>query len=212
MEKEKVFVFGASGHGKVVIDIIEQQGLYDIAFLVDDNLQLKGHSFFGYPVVGGKEELLSLSDQPLHCIVAIGNNQIRSAVVLWLEENGFKLISAIHPNAYVGRGATIGAGSVIMASAVLNSDAHVGRNVIINTRASIDHDCFIDDNVHLAPGTTICGSVRIGRNSFICSGATVIPNLTIGKDATVAAGATVIKNIPDNVMVAGIPACEILKI
>lgn len=29
--KEKIFVFGVSGHAKVVIDIVERQGLYDIA-------------------------------------------------------------------------------------------------------------------------------------------------------------------------------------
>ena len=44
--KEKIFVFGASGHAKVVIDIIEKQGLYRIAFLVDDDLSLKGTEFF----------------------------------------------------------------------------------------------------------------------------------------------------------------------
>ena len=48
--KEKIFVFGASGHAKVVIDVIEKQALYEIAFLVDDDLSLKGTDFFGYPV------------------------------------------------------------------------------------------------------------------------------------------------------------------
>ncbi len=211
-DKCKVFIFGASGHAKVVIDIIEQQGVYEIVFLVDDAPALKGESFFGYPVIGGRADLLNMPERPDCGIVAIGRNSIRSTVASWLEANSFQLISAVHPTVSLGRGAIVGAGSVMMASAVVNSDTHIGRNVIVNTRASIDHDCVIGDNVHLAPGTTICGSVSIGCNSFICSGATVIPNLTIGKDTTVAAGATVIRDVPDNVTVAGVPASEILKI
>lgn len=210
-EKIKIFVFGASGHGKVVIDIIEKQGIHEVAFLIDDNLDLKGKSFFGYPVIGGREDLLAISERPICGIVTIGNNQIRSTVASWLEDNSFHLISAVHPSACFGRGASVGAGSVVMASAVVNSDTCIGRNVIVNTRASIDHDCAIGDNVHLAPGSTLCGSVSVGSNSFVCSGATVIPNLIIGKNVTIAAGATVVKNVPDNVTVAGVPARKIVK-
>jgi len=210
-DKIKIFIFGASGHGKVVIDIIEKQGIYEIAFLVDDNSALKGSRFFGYDVIGGREDLLSLSARPSHCIVAVGNNQFRSAIASWLEEKSFQFISAAHPTACLGRGVFVDAGSVIMASAVVNSDSHVGRNVIINTRASIDHDCIIEDNVHLAPGTTLCGAVRVGGSTFVCAGATVIPNISIGKNVTIAAGATVIKNVPDNVTVAGVPARVIGK-
>ncbi len=209
--KIKIFVFGASGHAKVVIDIIERLGIYEIAFLVDDNSVLKGTGFFGYPVFGGRDDLLSMSVRPSRGIVAIGNNQIRSTVALWLEDNGFQLISAVHPSVCLGRGVTVGTGSVLMATAVVNSDTCIGRNVIVNTRASIDHDCVIGDNVHLAPGSTLCGSVSVDSNSFVCSGATVIPNLTIGKNVTIAAGATVVKNVPDNVTVAGIPARETVK-
>ena len=45
--KEKIFVFVASGHAKVVIDIIERQELYDIAFLVDDDPALSNTVFYG---------------------------------------------------------------------------------------------------------------------------------------------------------------------
>ena len=42
--RNKIFVFGASGHAKVVIDVIERQGLYEIIFLVDDDPLLKCRS------------------------------------------------------------------------------------------------------------------------------------------------------------------------
>ncbi|MDD2367089.1 MAG: acetyltransferase [Desulfuromonadaceae bacterium] len=208
--KEKIFIFGASGHAKVVIDIIERQGLYEVAFLVDDDPALKGIEFYGYKVIGGKEELLAVRDQISCGIVAIGSNRARIAVAEWLICNNFDLVSAIHPFAQLGRGVTVDTGSVIMAGAVINSDCSIGRNVIVNTCASIDHDCTVGDGAHIAPGTTLCGTVRIGNGTFVCAGATIIPNLNIGDDVIVGAGSTVIQSLADGVTAVGSPA-KILK-
>ena len=204
--KEKIFVYGASGHAKVVIDIIERQGLYGIAFLVDDDPALKNTDFYGYRVIGGKQDLLSAGDLVSAGIVAIGSNRARSAVAAWLTENSFKLISAIHPSAQLGRVVTVDAGTVIMAGAIINSDSRIGKNVIINTRASIDHDCTVGDGVHIAPGSTLCGTVSVGAGTFVCAGATIIPNLTVGSNVIVGAGSTVIRDVPDGVTVVGNPA------
>ena len=204
--REKIFVFGASGHAKVVIDIIEKQGRYKVVFLVDDDLSLKGADFFGYPVIGDKIDLLAMPDSPRKFIVAIGNNAARCKVSAWLAENRFEKVSAVHPSAQLSRGALVGAGAVVMAGACINADTVVGEDVIINTRASVDHDCVIADGVHLAPGSTLCGTVRLGAQSIVCAGATIIPNLTIGKNVVIGAGATVINDLPDGVVVVGSPA------
>ena len=206
--KDKIFVFGASGHAKVVIDIIEQQGMYDICFLVDDDLSLKGQQVYGYPVLGGKDDLLASDIRK--GIVAIGSNRARSKVAAWLRENDFAFVSAIHPSAQLARGVAVGSGTVIMAGAVINSDTAIGYDVIVNTRASIDHDCTIGDGTHIAPGSNLCGTVTVGEGSFVCAGATIIPNLTIGSHVTVGAGSTVIRDVPDGVTVIGSPA-KVLK-
>jgi len=204
-EPAKIFVYGASGHAKVVIDIIEKQGLYEVAFLIDDNVHLHNTKLFGYMVIGGRQELLASGIT--HGIVAIGNNKVRHGVAAWLTENDFELVGCImHPSVQLGRGVIIGNNTVVTAGAVINSDSSIGNNVIINTRASIDHDCVIGDGVHIAPGATLCGSVSIGTDTFVCAGATIIPNLTIGSNVIVGAGAVVIGNQPDNVTVVGCPA------
>jgi len=208
--RERIFVFGASGHGKVVIDAIERQGVYEVAFLVDDNKAMQATTFFGYPVIGGKTELLAAPEDIRRGIVAIGDNCARGSVAGWLAANGFGLVTVVHPSAQLGRGVLVGEGTVVMAGAVVNTDAVLGRNVIVNTRASVDHDCTIADGVHLAPGSTLCGTVDIGEQTFICAGAVVIPNLRVGRRVTVAAGSVVIGHLPDELTVAGVPA-RVLK-
>lgn len=202
--KERIFVFGASGHAKVVIDIIEKQGNFEICYLADDDNALKGKEIFGYPVVGGKEELPRCGVKK--GVVAIGSNAARRGVADWLLSNGYELITAIHPSAQIARGVTIGNNCVIMAGAVINSDCTIGNHVIVNTNASIDHDCRVADGVHVAPGATLCGTVAIGAGTFICAGSTIIPNLKIGQDVIVGAGSTVISDISDGVLVVGSPA------
>lgn len=202
--KESLIIYGASGHAKVVIDLVEKQGLYQIVFIIDDNPELKGKLFFSYPVLGGKDELLKNSDSYNKILIAIGKNRIRCSVAQWLIKHGYELASAIHPSAQIGRDVSVGGGSVIMANAVINSATTIGENVIVNTGASIDHDCEIHDGVHIAPGTTICGSVRVGELTFVGAGSTVIQNITLGKEVFVGAGTTVYKNVEDSQKIVGL--------
>ena len=192
----------------MVLDIIERQELYEVAFLVDDDVNLKNMDICGYQVIGGKTELAASGVK--QGIVAIGNNHARSSLAEWLIVNGLNLVSVVHPSAQLGRGVMLGAGTVVMAGAVINSDSIIGRNVIVNTHASIDHDCIIGNGAHIAPGTTLCGNVRVGDGTLIGAGATIIPNLTIGNNVLVGAGAVVIGNIPHEVTIISNPA-RVLK-
>lgn len=205
--KEKLVVFGAGGHAKVVIDIIEQQGVYEIAGLLDDDTRQLGKSFFGYPVLGTRADLVALKSAQLrHAIVTIGDNANRAAVATHLQQQGWRFASAIHPRASIGRGVEIGAGSVIMAGCIVNADAALGAQVIVNTGATVDHDCHIEDAVHVAPGCHLCGGVRVGKGSLIGAGSTVIPGVNIGRNVIVGAGSTVIRDVADAITVSGSPA------
>ncbi len=205
--KEKLVVFGAGGHAKVVIDTIERQGNHEIAGLLDDNIQRKGERFFGYPVLGTRAELPALiSAQLCHALVAIGDNAGRAAVAAYLDQLGWRFASAIHPRASIGRGVNIGPGSVVMAGCVVNADAYLGRHVIVNTGATVDHDCRIEDAVHIAPGCHLCGGVRVGLGSLLGAGTTVTPGVRIGRRVIVGAGATVIRDVADGTKVSGSPA------
>lgn len=205
--KEPVMVFGASGHAKVVIDVIEKQGQYSIAFLIDDDSRKWGQEFYGYPVRGGKEALLADDPSfPRKVIVAIGDNSSRMKMAKWLSQNGFELVSVLHPSAQIARGVRIARGVAVMAGCVINSDANIGENAIINTGATVDHDCIIGGGSHVAPGCHICGGVRVGEGSLVGAASAIMPGIVVGSGVIVGAGSTVIRNVGDNEKVAGSPA------
>ena len=205
--KEKLIVFGAGGHAKVVIDIIEQQGIYAIAGLLDDDPRHQGKRFFAYPVLGTRAALPALlSAQLRHAIVTVGDNAARAAVAAYLEQQGWRFASAVHPRASIGRGVEIAPGSVVMAGCVVNPDTSLGAHVIVNTGATVDHDCRIGDAVHIAPGCHLCGGVSVGAGSLLGAGSTVTPGVSIGSKVIVGAGSTVIRDIADAAKVSGSPA------
>lgn len=204
---ENIFVFGAGGHAKVVLDVIEKQGIYRTVCLFDDEESLKGTELYGYRVAGGRKDLIA-NAQSLAvrgCIIAIGDNRIRLEVAKWMASNHFDLITAIHSSSQLARGATVGPNTVVMAGTVINPDAKIGASVIINTAATVDHDCLICDGVHVAPGCHLCGNVTVGEGAFLGAGTIVTPGVRIGEYAVIGAGSVVVTDVPAHVVAKGVP-------
>lgn len=205
--REKLVVFGAGGHAKVVIDAIERQGSYEIAGLLDDDIRRKGGLFFGYPILGTRADLPALRAADLRlAIVAIGDNAGRAAVAALLAQQGWRFATVVHPGACLGRGVEIAPGCMIMAGCVVNADARLGAHAIVNTGATIDHDCRIAENVHIAPGCHLCGGVNVGQGSLLGAGTTVGPGIKIGSKVIVGTGSAVIRDVADDAKVYGVPA------
>lgn len=192
-------LYGASGHAKVVIDIIKAQG-NEVGCLYDDNPHcdtLQGYSVYKPSCVPIEGAL----------IVTIGSCQIRKAVS---ERLAVAYAKAIHPSSIISESADIGEGTVVMPLVVVNSDTIIGRHCILNTKASIDHECHIGDWVHIAPGCTISGGVVVGECSWIGVGSCVKQGIRIGKNCMIGAGSVVVKDIPDNAVAYGNP-CRVVR-
>ena len=181
-----VYLFGASGHGKVIKDILNANGVKVEAF-VDDNPNVKECG--GRPVV---HDAAGLSPM----IVSIGVNKVRKMIVERLKANNsaIEFATAIHPSAVISPSAKIGEGSVVMAGAVVNADAVIGKHCIINTGATVDHDCVIEDYCHVAPGVHISGGTHVGEGTWVGVGSSVIQCLNIGKNCMIGAGSVVVKD------------------
>jgi len=204
-EREKIFVFGAGGHAKVVIDAVEREGCHKIAWICDDTVYKHGTQVMTYEIVHGREALLARKAETGAGVVAIGDNRDRMKIASWLVQRGYCLVAVVHPAAVVGRDVEIGEGTVVMAGCVINSGARVGRNVIVNTGATIDHDCKIADGVHIGPGSHLCGHVVVGSATMIGAGTTIVPSVRVGAFALIGAGSTVLVDVPDRARARGSP-------
>lgn len=208
---KNVVIFGSSGHAKVVADIIEKQGIYNIVGFLDDYKEV-GEEVYGYEVLGGIDFYKS-SPNDLLTIVAVGDNRGRKAVInkiLELKPN-IEFATAIHPKSVIAKGVNIGKGTVVMAGAIINSDAVVGEHCIINTKSSVGHDTTISDFVTISPNSTLAGDVKIGESSIVAMNSAVLEKRTIGRDTLIGAGATVVNDIGSGVLAYGTPAREIRK-
>lgn len=190
-------LFGASGHAKVIMDIVNAQG-DDVSCLYDDAPHCS--DIHGISVYKATESHIS---GPL--IVSIGSNRVRKLIS---ERYQIEYAKAIHPQAIISPSAIIGKGSVVMPNAIIQADVRIGKHCIINSGASIDHECIIDDFVHISPHATLCGNVHVGEGSWIGAGTTIIPGIKIGRWCTVGAGSVVIRDIPDGTTAYGNP-CKI---
>lgn len=196
---KSIVLIGASGHAKVIIDILDSQGLAP-DYLVDSD-ESRAY-LLGFRVHRDY-------DSYDRVIISIGNNEIRKRIVSQIKVNEY--LSVIAQSAIVSKYATIGEGSVVMQGAIVQSCAKIGSHCIINTGAVVDHDCLIGNFAHISPNATLCGNVAIGEGAWIGAGAVVKQGVKIGSWAIVGAGAVVIDDIPDSVIAVG-NKCKVVKI
>jgi sugar O-acyltransferase (sialic acid O-acetyltransferase NeuD family) len=204
---DDVVIVGAGGHGKVVLDVLLAERRYRPVGFVDADPKLTDAYVGGLPVLGSVNSLTRLRRERLrHAIVAIGDNLARLRYATLLREEGFTLVSAVHPTASVSPSATLGDNVVVCAQAAVVCEARVGAAAIVNTGAVVDRECVVGDGVHVCPGAVLAGRVRVGRGAFVGIGAQVIQCRTVGRFAIVGAGAAVIDDVPDFATVVGVPA------
>lgn len=195
-----VVIIGASGHGKVIADIVFKSGDKVVGFL-DDSID---------GTVGSINLLGKINDYEKFAngnkfIVAIGNNFIRKEIVKKL--TGVEWYTAIHPTAVISSiGTQIGEGSAICANAVVGPDVHIGKHCIINNLVDVDHDCRISNYTHVSPCAAVCGTCNIGSFCHIGAGVSIKNNISVCDNCVIGVGAVVVKDIIKDGVYVGVPA------
>ena len=189
-----MFIYGVSGHGRVLFEIAQALGL-PVEVFVDDNPNLQ--------VVGNLSVVAEIPGNLTTGILGIGDNQTRKKLAN--EHSTIYFRTLLHPKANVSPSAYLGSGTVVMAGATINASVQIGAHVIVNTNASVDHDCILEDFVHISPNVALSGGVKVGEGTHIGVGACVIPGIQIGKWATIGAGSVIINDVPDGVTIVGNP-------
>lgn len=209
----KIILIGGGGHCRSVIDVIEQQGIYEIAGIVDVTSKI-GTTVLGYKVIATDKELPLLAKEYKEFCVTIGhtvNRSLRKDIYLLLNGLNVKLPVVKSPHAYVATTASIKTGSVIMHHSIINANARLGESTIANTGCIIEHDVEIGNHCHIVPGSVLNGGCKIEDDCFIGSNSVLLPGTIMQKNSIVAAGSVIRGPVEENSMYAGNPG-ELKKI
>ena len=207
MKVQKIFVYGASGHGKVVGDILLACKNPAFVGFVDDRRDLRDARVLGLPVFGDGQWLQKqLGVASVGVALGVGDNSTRRKLAEKCSSWGAEFVTLVHPTASVSNSAQLGRGTVVMAQAAINADAKIGAGVIVNTSAVVEHDVEIGDFANVSPNAVMGGASRLGTLSHLCIGASAIPCVSIGANTIVGAGSVVARDITDGVVAFGVPA------
>jgi sugar O-acyltransferase (sialic acid O-acetyltransferase NeuD family) len=205
---DRIYIVGGGNHAKVVIDIIEQEGRFEIAGIFDRGKPIT-QTLCGYPYLGDElDGLKARTEEPVNLAIALGENFDRAATFerLYKLSRDFRYPVLTHPKATIAGRTEIGEGSMFMAGSVVNPFTTIGRFCILNTQASIDHDSVLDDFVNVCPGVSTGGGVKLGTYSFVGVGANLRDGVSVGENAQVGVGAAVIDHVEANSCAFGVPA------
>jgi len=190
---KEIILIGGGGHCKSVIDVIEQEGKFQIIGIVDKS-ELLDVKVLGYPVIGNDSDLADLSKKYRYALVTVGqikSSSLRVRLFKLAVKVGLTMPNIISPRAYVSKHAMIGQGTVIMHDALVNANAKIGENCIINSKALIEHDAIIEDFCHIATNTVINGAAIVRQGSFLGSGVITKQGVKVEKNSFIKAGSLV---------------------
>lgn len=206
---KNIIIIGGGNQAHYTIDIIEKEGKYNIAGIID-SIHETGSERFGYKILGRQENIVEIIQQYqiYGGLISVGDNWVRHSIsnqILELIPN-FNFINAIHPSVIIGNNVKLGVGIVAMAGVIFNPKSIIGDFTFFATGAQVEHDCIISDFASISAGSVTGGYVKLGKYSALTLGVTVLDRLEIGENTVVGAGSLVLKSLPSNVLVYGNPA------
>lgn len=198
-----VLVYGASGHARVLIDLMRLGGEFFPVAAVDDSPA--DDDVFGVPLLGTSSLFTQLRAEGLETAVlgigSVQNHRSRRKLYDRLVSAGFAIPNLIHRRAAVEPSVSMGIGNQIFAGAVVGSAAKLGDNTIINSGTVVSHDCVIRPHTHLSPGAILAGGVEIGENTLVGMGVTIYLGVRIGSNVVIANGSHIMKDVPDGTII-----------
>jgi sugar O-acyltransferase (sialic acid O-acetyltransferase NeuD family) len=204
----KLILVGGGGHAKSVIDVVENQGVYQINGIVDKPEKVN-KTVLNYPIIAADSQLESLVREDQYFLLTIGQvatAQLRIKLYEQIIGLSGKFATIISPLAHVSTHARVGPGTVVLHHALVNAAATVGPNVIINSQALVEHDAVVGAHCHIATGAIVNGDVTIGDGVLIGSHATVKQGVSIASNTIIGAHAYVHQDIKRSGVYVGVPA------
>ena len=195
--KDSLVLIGGGGHCKSCIDVIESEGRFSIAGILDIP-ERKGQKISGYPVIGIDDDIPELAKTYRYFFITMGHIKspgFRIKMFDYLKSLGLEIPVIISPNAHVSSRSKIGEGTIVMHNVLVNSEAETGVNCILNTGCLVEHETYIGDHCHISTRAVLNGQCKVGSRCFIGSSTVLGNNIRINDDILVSAGSLVLKDL-----------------
>ncbi len=195
--KDSLVLIGGGGHCKSCIDVIESEGRFQIAGILDLPERL-GQEISGYKVIGVDADLPRLAQTYKYFFITMGHIQspaFRIDMLSKLEELNVDIPVIVSPSAHVSSSARIGKGTIVMHQSLVNAEAIIGNNCILNTGSLIEHETVVGDHCHISTKAVLNGQCEVGSRCFVGSGTVLSNNTTIADDTLISAGSVVLRSL-----------------
>ena len=180
MQAKPLILIGAGSHAKVVVDILQVQGLQFDAYVDDESKPWLDE----FDVRRMSEEELDATINGAQLVIGFvglscASLQHRLDIIERYQGRGAQFPAIVHPSAIVSPNATLGQGVQVLPGAIINSHAVIDRGVVINSGATIEHDAQVGEGCHVAPRAVLLGGAKVGSCAYIGSGAVVVQNASV---------------------------------
>ena len=197
-----IILIGGGGHCRSCIDVIEAEGKYKIAGIIE---QTGGNSesILEYQILGNDNDLSELVKECSTALITVGqikNADLRVRLFQQLQGLGFELATIISPRAYVSKNASLGAGTIVMHDALVNTGAKIGNNCILNTKSLVEHNAIVEDHCHISTSSVVNGGTIIRGKTFIGSNTITKEYITVGKNSVIGGGLRVVSDVQENTL------------
>ena len=206
---KKIALVGSGELGRRLAYYSETHGLAEIVGSFDD-FEPPGTIKFGMPVLGGLQDIAEQFRRGAFkaVIIAIGYKHLafRKQIFEKLDSQGVEFATFVHPRATIEKDVSLGKGCVVLTDCTVDMGAVLEDNVFVSSRVFVSHDVRVGSHSYLAPCVQLAGHSQVGQRCFLGIGTIVIDSVRVGDGVVAGAGSVVIGDVPDEVLVAGVPA------
>lgn len=206
-----LLLFPCNGNAKEALMVIEAINAVDkkwnLLGFIDDNVEIKGKSFGGVKVLGGKDILNKYPKAKVLAVPGRPENFLkRDLIIDSLDIPKKRFATLIHPDAQIAEDTEIGYNTLVMAGVTTTFSVNIGNHCVILPNTVLSHDVEVGDYSLIGSNVSVSGGVHIYPLCYIGSGSKLIQEIQIKKGTLIGIGSVLLSSTRQYSVMVGNPA------